>query len=190
MSTTDINNLPTDPTGGGTIEGNIGLVATEPNREANNLSLEQTTINQIINGLQQASATGATELPSRDIPHTTSQIMQDPYIQPNYIPTTSNSTNYIDDDEPMENIINNYNKQNEKEDSLDKLYNQIQIPLLLAILYFIFQLPIFKNTLFKYLPILFNTDGNINLTGLITTSLLYGFIYFTITKTMTTLASF
>jgi hypothetical protein len=197
--TTSINELPTDPTGGGSIEGNIGLIANEtirkennpnPNVNANaNISLEQSTINQIISGLQQASATGATSLPSRDIPNTTSQITQDPYIQPNYIPPETNNK-YINELETPDDMIRRYNKNNVSEDSLDNLYNQIQIPLLLAILYFIFQLPIFKNTLFKYLPILFNSDGNINFTGLIFTSIMFGSTYFILSKTMLTLSSF
>jgi len=188
--TTSITELPTDPAGGGSVEGNIGLIANEPNRIENNTNttLEQSTINQIISGLQQASVAGATTLPSRDIPNTTSQITQDPYVQPNYIPPETNNK-YIYEMETPEDMIKEYNKNNEKEDSLDRLYNQIQIPLLLAILYFIFQLPIFKNTLFKYLPILFNNDGNINLTGLITTSIMFGSAYFVLSKTMLTLSS-
>ena len=195
--TTSINELPTDPTGGGSIEGNIGLIANETIRKENNpnpnvnanISLEQSTINQIISGLQQASVTGATSLPSRDIPNTTSQITQDPYIQPNYIPPETNNK-YINELETPDDMIRRYNKNNVSEDSLDNLYNQIQIPLLLAILYFIFQLPIFKNTLFKYLPILFNSDGNINFTGLIFTSIMFGSTYFILSKTMLTLSSF
>lgn len=189
--TTSINELPTDPSGGGSIEGNIGLIANETTRTENNTntSLEQSTINQIISGLQQASATGATSLPSRDIPNTTSQITQDPYIQPNYIPPETNNK-YINEVETSDDMIRIYNKNNGTEDSLDNLYNQIQTPLLLAILYFIFQLPIFKNTLFKYLPILFNSDGNINLTGLIFTSIMFGSTYFILSKTMLTLSSF
>lgn len=188
--TTSITELPTDPTGGGSVEGNVGLIANETNRVENNINttLEQSTINQIISGLQQASVTGATTLPSRDIPNTTSQITQDPYVQPNYIPSETNNK-YIHEMDTTEDMIKEYNKVSDKEDSLDRLYNQIQIPLLLAILYFIFQLPVFKNTLFKYLPILFNNDGNINLTGLITISIMFGSVYFVLSKTMLTLST-
>ena len=58
-NTTSINELPTDPAGGGGIQNNIGLITSE-----NNATLEQSTINQIINGLQHATATGETSLPS------------------------------------------------------------------------------------------------------------------------------
>lgn len=186
--TTSINDLPTDPVGTG---ANVNLVANEiptstsvaPND--NTINLDQTTINQIINGLQQASSTGITNLPSRDIPKSTTNLTQDPYIQPNYVPP-SNIKHYIEDD-ISEDIIHNYQRSVKNEDSLDSLYNEIQIPLLLAILYFIFQLPIFKNTLFKYLPGLSNKDGNMNLQGFFFTSLLYGSSYYFLSKTMITL---
>ena len=86
--TTSILDLPTDPTGGGHISNNINMTATETNNQnqTNTLSLDQTTISQIVNGLQQASVTGATLLPSRDIPRNTDRITQDPNVQPNYIP--------------------------------------------------------------------------------------------------------
>jgi hypothetical protein len=187
-NTTSIHELPTDPAGGGSIEGNIGIVTNDIPQRDNNMTLEESTIHQIINGIQQASATGATNLPSRDIPTSTTQITQDPYIQPNYIPTPS-TNKYIDESITNSDIIQTYNNNYEKEDSLDKLYNQIQIPLLLAILYFIFQLPIVKNKLFKYMPILFNSDGNINLTGLIITSIMFGTTYMTLSKTMAMISS-
>lgn len=189
MSTTSIHDLPTDPTGGGSIEGNIQLTATETKSDLNSnpINLDQTTINQIINGLQQASSTGVTNLPSRDIPMTTSSITQDSQIQPNFIPPSSNE-NYID--EEYENVVYDYNKSVRNQDSLDSLYNEIQIPLLLIILYFVFQLPIFKSTLFKYLPFLFNKDGNSNLRGLIFTSVLYGTIFYIISKIITQFSQF
>lgn len=185
-NTTSINELPTDPAGGGSIKGNIGLIANETKYDENNSSLEQSTINQIITGLQQATATGATSLPSRDIPTITTQITHDPYIQPNYVPQQNK---YIEEMESPEDAIQSYHKNYHTEESLDNVYNQIQMPLLLSILYFIFQLPIIKNTLFKYLPILFNSDGNTNLSGLITISLLFGFSYYVLSITMTTISS-
>jgi len=192
-NTTSINDLPTDPTGGGTINGNIQMVANEmsspgPDPSSQSINLDQTTINQIISGLQQASSTGLTLLPSRDIPRNTDTITQDPNIQPNFIPPPSN-TDYIEDDD-SEHIIYNYNRQQKREDSLDSLYNEIQVPLLLVIIYFSFQLPIFKNTLFKYIPALCNKDGNYNLSGYIFTSILYGISFYSLSKIMIQVGQF
>jgi hypothetical protein len=149
------------------------------------LTLDQTTISQIVNGLQQASATGATQLPSRDIPQNTESIVNDPQIQSNYIPPSTqnqNQTDYIQNDEQMESMIHNYNKQMQKNDSLDEIYNDLQSPLLLAVLYFLFQLPIFKKLLFKYFSVLFSKDGNYNINGYLFTSVLFGLLFYLLSK--------
>jgi hypothetical protein len=187
MNTTSINELPTDPSNGGSINGNVNLVANEIQTPETNtaLSLDQTTINQIVNGLQQASVAGATTLPSRDIPQNTNVITQDSYIQPNYIPQPTNNiqTNDYIKDEP---ILITYNDDK----TIDTLYDEIQTPLLLGILYFVFQLPIFKRIIYKNLGFLCNNDGNYNLNGLIFVSSLYGIIYYFLTKLMTYFSKF
>ena len=83
---TSILDLPTDPLGGGSISNNISLTASETvndpsqSQSQSAFSLDQTTINQIVNGLQQATLNGATQLPSRDIPMTTTGHSNDPQI--------------------------------------------------------------------------------------------------------------
>jgi len=190
--TTSILDLPMDPAGGGS---NISLSVKENNSNFQNIntqgqqqqqqssfSLDQTTINQIVSGLQQASTTGVTQLPSRDIPQITSSVVQDPQIQPNYIPQPVNKSDYIKEYESNDDIINNYNNSSKNNNSLDEMYNEIQIPLLLSVLYFLFQLPIFKKTLFHYLPMIFSKDGNYNINGFIFTSSLFGLLYYILYK--------
>ena len=186
---TSILDLPTEPTGGGGGQ-NIIFSASEnvdvQNQSSNQqqVSLDQSTINQIVNGLQQASASGATQLSSRDIPMGSSSHNTDPYIQPNYVPPPPphNNSNYIQSDEVSADMIQKYNRNHQKEQTMDDIYSEIQVPLLLAILYFLFQLPIFKKTLFTYLPILFSNDGNMNLNGFILTSVLFAFLFYIINK--------
>jgi len=182
INTTSINDLPTDPANGGSVGGNVSLVTNETKQQMQNgqLTLDQSTISQIVNGLQQASLAGATSLPSRDIPLNTEQLTQDTQVQPNYIPAPT-SRDYIaetDDD------INNYYRNEKVQNSLDSIYDELQGPLLLAVLYFIFQLPIFKKSVYKYLPFLCNTDGNYNINGLLFTGSLFGFIYYSLSKTV------
>jgi len=183
-NSTSINDLPTDPAGGGSIGGGgVSFSANEKVGPASSMSLDQSTIAQIVSGLQQASTTGATQLNSRDIPRTTEAITHDEQIQPNYIPPTANH-DYIKEDEDNEDIVNNYNSRAESDNNLDKIYDEIQTPLLLAILYFLFQLPIFKKYLFRYIPALFSKDGNTNIYGYIFTSGLFGSIYYFLSKVM------
>jgi hypothetical protein len=155
------------------------------------MSLDQSTINQLVSGLQHASSTGLTQLQSRDIPRNTDGLVQDPSIQPNYIPPApSESQDYIRDYQENEDIIAEYNKQHEKMSSMDQMYDEIQTPLLLCILYFLFQLPIFKRLLFKYAPFLFFKDGNINIYGYLFTSILFGVMYYILSKTTTLFGTF
>jgi hypothetical protein len=191
--------LPTDPANGGNMNNmnnmnNINLLASEqvtksiPNNMQNNnqsssINLDQNTINQIVNGLQQATLSGATQLPSRDIPMTTSNLTHDMSIQPNFIPPSpQNQNDYINNYQETGDIINEYNSNLERSNSLDDMYNEIQVPILLAVLYFLFQLPFFRKFLFSYFPVLFSKDGNLNINGYIFMSALFGILYYLLNK--------
>lgn len=187
--TTNIMDLPTDPVGGGSISNNISLSATEKtissqqmSQSSPSVSLDSTTINQIITGIQQASVTGSTQLSSRDIPMNTSTITNDPQIQPNFVPQPQHHNDYINEYVDNRDMIDNYNKNMRQRDSLDEMYNELQTPLLIAILYFLFQLPFVRKKIFYYMPILFSTDGNLNINGFIVTSILFGFSYYLLNK--------
>jgi len=156
-------------------------------QQVNTNSLDQNTINQIISGLQKAGS--ATSLPSRDIPQNTENIISDPQVQANYIPPSSNQ-DYITEHEENEDIINNYAAKEKNSNNLDDLYNEIQIPLLIAILYFLFQLPVFKRIMFQYIPSLCSNDGNINIYGYLFNSLLFGLLYFFLMKVLSTFNKF
>jgi hypothetical protein len=182
---TSILDLPTDPVGGGSVSNNISLNASEPNgpNGQSNLSLDQTTINQIVSGIQQASVSGATQLPSRDIPMTTTNLSNDAQVQPNYVPLPpKNSVDYIKEYEDTDDMIDTYNKNTNRQNSLDDMYNEIQTPLLLAVLYFLFQLPFFRKFLYSYFPVLFSNDGNLNINGFGFTSVLFGLVFYILNK--------
>jgi hypothetical protein len=183
--------LPTDPANGGSMNNNINLNASEQLSQSNSqnnassISLDQTTINQIVNGLQQATVTGSTQLPSRDIPMTTNNLTHDVSIQPNFIPPLPQSqsqNDYINNYQQSNDIINEYNSNLEHSNSLDDMYNEIQVPILLAVLYFLFQLPFFRKFLFSYFPVLFSKDGNLNINGYIFMSALFGILYYFLNK--------
>lgn len=184
---TSILDLPTDPVGGGNVSNNISMsarenVAQQSGQPSAGLSLDQSTISLIVNGLQQASISGATLLPSRDIPMTTTGHSTDPQIQPNYVPQPQNPVDYIKNYEQSSDMIDEYNKNMSHQNSLDDMYNEIQTPLLLAVLYFLFQLPFFRKFLFSYFPILFSNDGNFNINGFIFSSILFGLLFYTLNK--------
>jgi hypothetical protein len=184
--TTSILDLPTDPAGGNN-NANVNIQASEMSKQApTSMTLDQMTINQIVSGLQQASSTGATQLPSRDIAMTTNNIMQDPHVQPNYIPpppqTQSQMLDYTQPNEDPDDIVENYNSNKKYSDSLDDMYSEIQTPLLIAALYFLFQLPFFRKYLLSYFPILFSMDGNLNINGFLFMSALFGILFYLLNK--------
>ena len=191
INTTSINDLPTNPSTGGSIGGNISLDINEMTQNKNTvvsppMTLDQSSISQIVNGLQQASMSGATSLPSRDIPLHTEQLTSDLQVQPNYVPQPI-VRDYIND---MSDDINNYYVSEKNQNSLDSLYDELQAPLLLSVLYFLFQLPFFKKSVFKYFPFFCHTDGNYNFNGLIFTCALFGFIYYSLSKTVKNFSKF
>jgi hypothetical protein len=185
---TNINDLPVNPS----IGGNVTMTIADPtmaqqqqqsSSPPGQVSLDQTTINQIISGLQTASASGATHLPSRDVPINTEDIVKDPRILPNYLPPEPQQK-YINQSETNEDILYEQQARAKRANTLDELYDEIQIPLLIGVLYFIFQLPAVRKMLNIYIPALFNVDGNMNIYGFVFTSTLFGGIYYTLLKTM------
>ena len=191
---TSILDLPTDPLGGGNVGGNISMTAQETMQQPSGqtgMTLDQTTISQIVNGLQQATLAGATQLPSRDIPMNTHGISADPQVMPNYVPPPPPQHNdYIKNYEHTSDMVNNYNRGKQMNNSLDEMYNEIQTPLLLAVLYFLFQLPFFKKFLYTYLTFLFSNDGNYNLNGFIFISIVFGMLFHLLMKTTSYFSAF
>ena len=145
-------------------------------------SMNQQNINQFVSGLQQASAAGLTALPSRDIPQTQSHLTQDQQMQPNYVPQEQYNTDYITEHQTNEDIIRKYNSKEQHATNLDDFYSNIQTPVLIAILYFLFQLPVVRKNVFKFLPSLFSKDGNPNLSGYVVNSAIFAALYFSLTK--------
>jgi hypothetical protein len=166
-NSTNINELPAT-------SGNVSLSINDNSPPST--SLDENTIQQIISGIQKASTSGITQLPSRDIPQTVQHITHDEQIHQEYIPKSNITADYIE----------NYHElpQHAAVSKLDKLYDEIQIPLLISILYFLFQLPIFKKLMFQYLPILFSKDGNTNIYGYTFTSTLFGILFYILIKSM------
>ena len=141
--------------------------------------LSQQSINQIVAGLQQAQ--GATGLPSRDLPTNSNHITQDEQIQPNYIPKPEN-TNYIENDQEFETLIEQSKHKKVEQDRLDVLYDELQTPVIVMILFFFFQLPIFQKTLSKNLPSLFSRDGNPSFSGYLFKTVVFGSVFYGLTK--------
>lgn len=189
--TTSLNDLPTDPAAGGGSEQNVVLQTSEkpgqydPNSApptAGSEICDQKMMNEVVTGIQQANASGGLELPSRDIPTNTVHFA-DEAVQPNYVPQKEQE-DYIQNTDTEQEILARRMKNKNSRDSLEILYDEFQIPIIIGLLYFIFQLPVVRSKLTILIPSLFNKDGNPNLSGYIFNSIFFSLLYYVISKSM------
>jgi len=138
---------------------------------------------QLSSVLKEAAASGATVLPSRDIPQQTISRQQDDHVKPGFVPN-SESTDYIGDILNKERIIQDNQKKLNREDNLDYIYQNIQLPILVGVIYFLFQLPVVRKNLLTFLPNLFNKDGNPKLSGYVFNSVVFALFYTLLVKGM------
>jgi hypothetical protein len=134
-------------------------------------------VNEFVSGLQRATTSGLTALPIRDVPRNTESVVSDEQTVPNYIPR--DPVDYIrEHHENSRSFMDHRARSANQSESLDVIYDTLQVPILLAILYFTFQLPVMRKYLLLYLPSIFNKDGNHNLSGLLFISVLFSCTYY------------
>jgi hypothetical protein len=155
-------------------------------QQVNSIQNDNPNYNELVNQLQEASRRGATELPSRDIPMDPTQAKNDVEVKPNYIPEPKYQEDYIKNQETPENLIHENNQEILNNDRLNYLINEIQIPLIISLLYFLFQLPVIRKYSQKFVPMLYKTDGNLNLYGHLANSILFGSVFYIIFKAIKT----
>jgi len=160
------------------------------NQETNNVVQNNPNYNELINQLQQASSQGITQLPSRDIPMNPTQTANDVEIKPNFVPPPPSHEDYIQNMQTPDELVNQNNRQMNYQNNLEQFYNTIQLPLIVSLLYFIFQLPYFRQFIKKMLPSLFGNDGNMNLYGFFFNSALFGTLFFVINMLINNLTSY
>lgn len=112
-----------------------------------------------------------TELPPRDIPQNTTQLTMDPSTIPSYLPPQG--PQYISDDQYLKQPTN---------PSHYELSDEFKIPILLFILYYLFQLPIVNNIILRIFPDMLNATGHLTSSGTIVKSLLFGAFYYIFIK--------
>ena len=197
----NIASLPTDPAGGGSIGGNVQLSAVEQNKVISNMQesvnaqmgsgqptnqpveLSQSTIAELVSGIQKMSNSGNTSLPSKDVPMSEASVIIDETVKPNYVPASDN-TDYIKDYISNDTILRDHEKTEVATKRVEDMYDELQTPILAAILYFMLQLPAVKKYETKFIPGLFNTDGNINLYGVLFNSIIMFSILFIVKRVL------
>jgi hypothetical protein len=120
-------------------------------------------------------------IPARDIPHNQpSQITIDPHTQTNYIPPPKLTADFIGNyDKANEEQWQEHRKKKHRQSRLDMLFTQLQTPLCVAFLYFMFLIPAFHVFLLKHLfSFMLESDGNLNVYGMAFKSFLFGLTFY------------
>lgn len=207
ISTTSIDQLPINPQSQTNNNNSIPMQQNQSNNQEiqnvkiqnygqqldaerqNNQSIQPENIGSEFNSvLKDAALTGATKLPSRDIPKNTLPIQQDENTKVNFVPNNNNN-DYIGNILNREQVIMQDTLKQNRNDNMDYFYQQLQIPILVAVLYFLFQLPSFRKNVLSFLPSLFNKDGNPNLYGYIFNSIMFSGSYALLMKGITHFSS-
>jgi hypothetical protein len=111
------------------------------------------------------------KLPERDIPRETIQHTVDPQANVQYLPPRP--PDYIPA-QPAPSSKWDY----------AKLYDELRIPILLSLLYFVFQLDTFQSTLQRLLPVLFSEAGQMTSKGVFVKSAMFGSAFYAVTLVM------
>uniref|UniRef100_A0A6C0BYJ6 Uncharacterized protein n=1 Tax=viral metagenome TaxID=1070528 RepID=A0A6C0BYJ6_9ZZZZ len=120
-------------------------------------------------------------LPSRDIPTNTNHFSQDQQTNPNWVPQDQ-QTNYINN-QVSQDMINQFShQQNNILNNNDVIYDQLKVPIIISILFFIYNFNSFDKSLLNQFPFLFTQDQHLKKSGMFIKSLLFGAGYFAINK--------
>jgi len=183
VGTTNLNDLPN--VNETVQEQNIQMDTREKNNEnvvvenkAQELEEQRNKdLNQFVAGIQKASKTGSLSLPSRDIPIDETRVTSDEQVQPNHIPK-QNVSDYITEHQTTEEIIRQHANKEKQDETFDKLFDELSIPILVAILYFIFQLPVVKEFFLKTFATFYTSAGDMKLQAFVLHSVSFGAAFY------------
>ena len=115
------------------------------NSQQPKMNINEDKMKNFSKNIQKAASVGALQLQSRDIPQNQSHLTQDSQAQPSFVPDTQEN-DYIGNMQTQNDIIKYHDIKKSQDNKIDDIYNNIQTPLLIAVLYFVFQLPVIKSS--------------------------------------------
>ena len=179
ITTTSIDDLPTS--------GGQENATAMSNKITDKADARRLAENELITGIQKAASSGMTALPSRDIPMDQNAIHADEQIKPNYVPSSLEG-DYITKHQTSEEIIRQNAKKQHDKDKWDDIYNEMSLPAMIAVLYFMYQLPVVRKLFITSLPMCYGKSGDINLAGRIVNCTIFGLIIYLSEKTVSHLS--
>lgn len=150
-------------------------------------SVPNQTINQIIHDINRNGGENPTQLPARDIALSTTSYATDKQARPNYVPDVNDEKikDYITELKKQEEVVEAQNKKIKEDEKLDLFYHELQSPLMIMVLFFIFQLPIVDLYFNRLFPWLVRKDGHATLLGYLVKTFIFGALYYGFSKLST-----
>ncbi len=109
------------------------------------------------------------------------EYIRDDQTVPNHIPSQKLTHDYLREyEDKMAQLSLEHNKETYRKELISSLYDELQTPILIGVLFFLFQMPFMNAFMFQNLGFLkiHNEDGNLNLYGMLFKSILFGLVYF------------
>jgi len=181
--TTDLADLPALPIDGEpvqlhTMEKNVAV--DNPAAKLHDERERDTKdMNALVTSIQTASATGALQLPQRDVPQSQDHLTHDSQVRANYVPPAG--ADYIGAGPTSDEIMRQHAAKQKAHDAGDRTLDMLQMPIILSILYFAFQMPIIRKFAYDKLPFLFSKDGNPTTVGSAIASMAFAGAYTALT---------
>jgi hypothetical protein len=153
-------------------------------------AVPQDMVSQIIQQLQGQGAlvTGAPStasgFPARDVPTTFADLTQDVATRANFVPGMGGSPDGLGRDYIRDYEQEDAPKRTEPPRSmLDASWmDEIMLPVIMAAIFFLFQLPFINRQLRMFFPTLFTKEGHLDLAGLVIKSLFFGGLCYGVKK--------
>ena len=132
-------------------------------------------LNTIMNAIHQ---TGGATLPPRDMPTSSQMLIQDEQATPNYVEEPTMVEKKVRFAEEAKNSESMKQKQKKTQSPLPFLdLDNIHVPIIGSVLYFVFQLPFLNAKLYKAVPALFAKEGKPSIMGILVTSVVFGVLF-------------
>lgn len=149
---------------------------------------EQNSVNDILSQTNDLASSGAFNIPIRDVPRNTQPIHSDEQAHHDYMQHQQHP-DYIDNWESNHEMLHEQEKGDNQRESLEILYEQFQLPILIMLLYFFFHLPVVNKWFFKTFSFCFMKDGNMNFQGYVLKSIVFATLFYVIHKNMVYLSN-
>ena len=170
---------------------NIVMSTTEQSTEYKplneNKQPELANINDIMKETNNIASSGNLDIPVRDIPIDNGIRQTDNQINNEFM-MNENHPDYIDSWENNQDIIYEQDKLDNQRDSLEVIYSEFQLPILIMLLYFFFHLPVVNKWFHKNMQFCFMQDGNMNFQGYIFKSVIFALLFYLIHRNISFLS--